>query len=142
MLLRLQRYNFELVYRPGPQMLIADMLSRASSDVTDKHDKSKLYDELAALGDEAADHVASQQTIDMIKRAADGDDQYCLLKQQILAGWPECPDDLPNDLKEFNMFADELAISDGLVSKGHRVVVPLGARQIILDRLHTSHIWN
>jgi hypothetical protein len=57
MLLRLQRYNFELVYRPGPQMLIADTLSRASSDVTDKHDKSKLYDELAALGDEAADDI-------------------------------------------------------------------------------------
>jgi hypothetical protein len=78
----------------------------------------------------------------MIKRAADGDDQYRLLKQQILAGWPECPDDLPDDLKEFNMFADELAISDGLVFKGHRVVVPRGARQFIFGQAtHKSH-WN
>ena len=38
MLLRLQRYDFDLIYRPGPQILIADNLLRACADVTDRPD--------------------------------------------------------------------------------------------------------
>ena len=54
--------------------------------------------------------------------------------------WPESPHDLPDKLKEFAAFADELAFSDGLVFKGLRVVVSRDARHFILERLHSSHI--
>ena len=37
-------------------------------------------------------------------------------------------------------FSDELAECDGLVSKGHRVVVQREARAEILERIHSSHI--
>ena len=39
MLLRLQRYNLEMVYKPGSQMFVADHLSRASLSNVDVDDK-------------------------------------------------------------------------------------------------------
>ena len=88
MLLRLQRYDFDLIHRPGLQMLIVDTISRACTDVTDRLDASSRFcEELAALNNEAADKlklVASHQAIDMIKRAAENDSQYVLLKQQVI----------------------------------------------------------
>ena len=141
-LLRLQRYDFDLIYRPGPQMLIAHTLSLACADVTNRlNASSRFCKELAALGDEAADElkfVASQQTTDMIIRAAENNSRYVLLKQHVMTGWSESPHDLPDDLKELAAFADELAVSDELLFKGQCVVVSRDAH-FILDRLHSNH---
>ena len=84
--------------------------------------------------------VASQATIELVKKAAVVDDQYQLLRHQISIGWPAATADIPNDLREFVSFADELIEVDGLVFKGQRVVVPREARAVILQRNHSSHI--
>lgn len=142
MLIRLQRYDYDIIYRPGSQMLVADALSRACDDATTDA-SSRFSEELAAVEDDAVSDltlVASQQTIDIISKAAQDDEQYCLLKHQTMLGWPDAHEDLPVDLKEYRPFADELSVSQGLVFKGHRVVIPRGARQYILDRIHASHI--
>lgn len=141
MLLRLQKYDFTLKYRPGSQLLIADTLSRAPLD---ERSPTDFRAEIAALADAEQQQtlrmVASKATIDLIKRAAATDDQYQLLRRQIAVGWPDSPTELPPPLREFTTFADELAESDGLVFKGQRVVVPVDARAEILNRVHSSHI--
>jgi len=119
MLLRLQKYNFTLVYKPGSQMLIADTLSRAP--LTERT-PTEFKEELAALANEEQQQelrmVASKATVDLIKRAAATDDQYQLLRRQIAIGWPDNTADLPVALREFTTFADEL------VEVGQRIVVP------------------
>jgi len=55
-------------------------------------------------------------------------------------GWPTSSAEMPPAMKPYASFAVELAISGGLVSKGHRVNAPLPARDDILHRLHSSHI--
>ena len=141
MLLRLQKYDFTLKYRPGSQLLIADTLSRAPLDETTPTD---FTEEIAAIADaeqqQSLRMVASKATIDLIKQAAAHDDQYQLLRRQIAVGWPDSAAELPPPLHEYSTFADELAESDGLVFKGQRVVVPVDARAEILDRIHSSHI--
>jgi len=89
---------------------------------------------------EALQTVASAATIELIKQAAACDDQYQLLRRQIAVGWPDTPTAVPPDIREFTTFVDELSEVDGLVYKGQRVVVPRGAREEILNRLHSSHI--
>jgi len=68
--------------------------------------------------------------------AASGDSEYTQLLRQIAVGWPESPSDLPPNLLAYHTFSEELSSSNGLVFKGHRVVVPLPMRADILDRLH------
>jgi transposase InsO family protein len=141
MLLRLQRYNFTLVYRPGSQMLIADTLSRAPLAGGTPSD---FAEEVAALADaeqqQSLRMVASEATIQFIRSAAASDEQYQLLRRQIASGWPDTAAALPPQLREYITFADELIDSDGLVFKGQRVVLPTEARSEILRRIHSSHI--
>jgi len=78
----------------------------------------------------------------MIKRlmtAAFGDSEYTQLLRQIAVGWPESPNDLLPDLLAYHTFSEELSNSNGLVFKGHCVVVPLPMRADILDLLHAAH---
>lgn len=141
MLLRLQRYNYTIVYRPASNMLVPDALSRAY--LADSA-ATEFPEELAVLADgeqrEALRMVASAATIELIKNAATSDDQYQLLRRQIALGWPASSEDVPNDLREFITFADELVECDGLIFKGQRVLIPREARADILQRIHSSHI--
>jgi len=44
------------------------------------------------------------------------------------------------ELQAYFTFSDVLAVSGDFVFKGHRVVIPVGYREQILARLHSSHI--
>lgn len=142
MFLRLQRYSYDLVWKPGSTMILPDTLSRAYPPT---NTEGTLFDEeLASLStvdtDQAAEvrMVASAETIDRISSAAK-DDEYVRLMKQTAVGWPESPAQLDADLRPYHTFADELSTSCGLVFKGHRLVVPRLARADILDRLHGAH---
>ena len=139
MLLQLQKYSFQLVYVPGSQLIVANTLSRAClpDETTETADA-----DIAALADaeqlDALKMVASPATIELIRSAADADDQYQLLRRQIDIGWHDASS-VPPALNEFKTFSDELAEVDGLVFKGDRVIVPRDARAEILRRVHSSH---
>ena len=74
-------------YIPGSQMLVADALSRAylSGDGS-----TEFNEDVLALADhdqqETLRMVASQATIELMKKAAVDDDQYQLLRHQISIG--------------------------------------------------------
>ena len=144
MLLRLQRYNFELHWVPGRDLILADALSRAVAADTatvssgDDDDIAALSTDAEQMGDLRM--VASQRTVNALRAAAADDPVYQRLKRQIIAGWPDSQDDVTSDLKPYFTFADELAVSGDLVFKGQRVIVPLGYRQAIPERLHSTHI--
>src|SRR6218665_2383164 len=144
MLLRLQRYNYDLIFIPGSQVILADTLSRAYPSSPSDAVGTEFPAEIASLTDEQqmADLtlVASDKTIRSLVAAAESDDDYQQLIKQINSGWPTSSADLPPGVKPFASFADELAVSGGLVFKGHRVVVPFPARDDILRRLRSSHI--
>ena len=146
MLLRLQRYTIDLVYVPGSSMVLADTLSRAypPADTGSKNVGTEFTEEMAALSDneqlQELRMVASQRTIDNIRTAAAEDDEYNRLIEQIHVGWPASSAAVPAELQPYATFADELIVSGGLVFKGNRVVIPHGARDDILQRVHASHI--
>jgi transposase InsO family protein len=150
LLLRLLRYKFDLQFKPGSQMLLADTLSRAflpetasGSAVTSS--SSNLWAELAEMEDVDTDDdeqlrlVASPQLINILRQAATDDDEYRLLRQQVQVGWPNAAA-TPEALKPYETFADELAVYGDFVFKGLRVIVPLAARPEVLKRLHGGHI--
>jgi len=135
MWLRLQRYDFELVFRPSGEMIMADTLSRAFPRCERRHNvpggSRHPVDQMAELK-----MVASANTIAAINAAAQED---AGLIDQIRRGWLETAAGVATCLRPFHTFADELSVSCGLVFKGHRLVVPRQARAAILERLHAAH---
>jgi hypothetical protein len=143
MLLRLQRYSYDLIFTPGSKLILPDTLSRACPPNDGDTSANEFPEELIALIDEQQMDelrmVASQTTIDMIRAAADDDPIYQQLKEQIATGWPTKPDNVAPELRPYVTFADELVECGGFVFKGKRVVIPHGARDNILARVHASH---
>jgi len=98
MWLQLQRYDFDLVFRPSSQMILADTLSRAFPQAGSN--ETEFPEELAALSTVDADQlselrmVASAATVELINRAARDEDEYAGLIQQIKRGWPDSPADV------------------------------------------------
>jgi hypothetical protein len=142
MLLRLQRYSYDLVWKPGSMMILPDTLSRAYPLT---NTEGTLFDEeLASLASVNTEQmaelkmVASAETIGRITSAAK-DDEYVRLMKQIATGWPASSAHLETDLRPYHTFADELSTSCGVVFKGHRIVVPRSARADIPDWLHAAH---
>ena len=144
MLLRLQRYDFELVFLRSHDMVLSDTLSQAYPPAT--VDGMSFPEELAFLSTVEADQsndlkmVASADTIKKISLAAKEDEEYGCLMKEIQTGWPDTVETLPTCLRPYHTFADELTVSCRLVFKGHRFVVPLSVRPYFLERLHSAHI--
>jgi len=142
MLLRLQCYDFSLVYKPGTQIVIVDTLSRAFPE--NSTIQTPFAAEIATLVDaeqvNELEMIASTKTIQLLHVAAEQDDVYQLLRQQIQRGWPERAADVPIKLRQYYTFADELTNNRNFVYKGSCIVVPFGAREEVLDRIHCSHI--
>ena len=144
MLLRLRRYNYELVHLPSSQIVLTDTLSRAYLPA--EGESTLFHEELAAAllsvdADQTSDlkMIASPETIKQITDAVKDDDEYDCLIKQITCGWPDTVAEVPLCIRAYCTFADELSVSCGLVFKGLRIVVPLAMRRYFLDRLHSAH---
>ena len=139
MLLQLQKYTFDLRFKPGKDMVLADTLSRAfiSGDPTD----TNLEEELACAVHLVVENVPiSDARLDEIKQTTKSDATMSTLRATIQDGWPDKMSQVPKEIREFWNFRDELCETDGLILKGGRIVIPPGMRQEILKKLHVSHL--
>ncbi|XP_055507978.1 uncharacterized protein LOC129707187 [Leucoraja erinacea] len=118
MMLQLQRFEFDIVYKKGTEMHVADALSRAplSSCAQHPYEQSDLH----VLN---VNFVPSKQLQTLIEHTAvDSDLQQ--LSAVILRDWPCKPHSLPAAVRPFFLARDELVLRDGIVIKGHKVVIP------------------
>ncbi|XP_061193428.1 uncharacterized protein K02A2.6-like [Saccostrea echinata] len=150
MLLRLQKFDYEIVYKRGLEMYLADTLSRAYLPTVQlqKHDSE---DRVLAITDRPKSEKdvesitmseyanISSDTLKKIKLATSQDEILLKLSKTIKDGWPE-RDELPPDIQFYHTFRDELVSQDGLIFKGDRIVIPLTLKDEILQRVHSSHI--
>nr|KAH0807779.1 hypothetical protein GEV33_015012 [Tenebrio molitor] len=78
-------------------------------------------------------------TIEELKKATREDVVMTNLYNVINDGWPEHTSKVPDTLKTYWKYRDELTTHQGLILKGSKVVVPLELRKEMLKRLHRSH---
>ncbi|CAB3992300.1 Hypothetical predicted protein [Paramuricea clavata] len=89
MLLRLQRYDFTLKYRPGKEMIIADTLSRAYL-TDDDVDSSKMNEELECYVHTVTSRMpVSEERLEQIKKETAIDQTMKTLFSTIRREWPE-----------------------------------------------------
>ena len=130
MLLRLQRYDYAIRYRPGKEMVLADSLSRLP---TQKQGKEIPLDVKVCF----VRH--SGKKLQELKDATQNDDILYRLIRLISNGFPDQHRDVHKDLQPYWSFRDELSVEDGIILKGEQVIIPAILRQEYLNVIHEGH---
>ena len=133
MLVQLQRYpTIKLTYKRGEEMYFADTLSRA-------YLKETLVN-TEVLEISVLDHMISDTQIDRFAVATAKDITLSLLQSVVMAGWPETKEQTPNKIQDYWNIRDEITISQGLLLKGEKIIVPEELRNEIVEKLHSGHL--
>ena len=145
MLLRTQCYSFNIHYRPGSQMIIADALSRMpNTENNNSIDLDVRVDSVDInLSPEDICNIAlinfSTKYQQRLPNETMKDQTLTALKEIVYNGWPASIKELPKHIRPFWPYRDEIAVEAGVLFKGRQVIIPEKMQDDILKLLHQSH---
>ena len=132
MLLRLSKYDIQVVYLGSKSVLLADTLSCLVEQGSAR--------KIPGLDISTAQVLKVEPTqLESLQEDTKADPTLAELTDLILTGWPNSMQDIPEHLHPYWCFRDELTILDGLIMKGNRVVIPTSMRPATLSHLHDAH---
>lgn len=135
-MMRIHQYHVSLHYRPGPEMHIADCISRVGHKVSETPIPG-----LKITVDDVATSNVSILALDEIRDATMEDKTLTGVSEFVMSGWPESTAGIEDDnVRLFHTFREEIGLVDGILMKGTRIIVPESLRKQILDALHYHHL--
>ena len=138
MLLSLQKYNIDLVYLAGKENILADTLSRAHlEETTDDMPEEELTAQVHKLYENAP---ATKSRLKESKGETAKDLGLKKVTKCIIEGWPNSKDNIPNEVKSYWSFGEELSVINGIAFKGERLVIPEVMRKKVLEQLHQARM--
>ena len=145
MLLRIQGYNYRIIYRPGSQMIIADALSRlpdpktrSDVDLDERIDNIDIDIDAEKLCNIALINFGQEKKKSIIEETLN-DPDLATLKEVVINGWPNTIKDLPEKIRSYWSYREEIGVEAGVLFKGRQVIIPDSMRSEILKSLHKSH---
>ncbi|XP_028415850.1 uncharacterized protein K02A2.6-like [Dendronephthya gigantea] len=132
MLLQLQKYDLEFVYKKGKDLFVADTLSRAYIDEKPDEDSNDDFEVMVV-------ESISPTRMEELRKATSSDPIMQKLIQVIRSGWPTKHRGVSTALAPYFAVRDELVVENGIVMKSQRVVVPENLRQSYIKQLHRGH---
>lgn len=126
MRIRLLKYDLHIVYKPGKDLHVADALSRLYlNDFRDNFQEEVELQVCALIGN----NVMITDIYDQIKEATGTDPALQGVSKLIIEGWPENKKSVPTDCQPYYNIKDDLFLSDGLLYKNNRVIIPYSFRK-------------
>ena len=132
MLLRLSKYDIQVMYVGSKSVLLADTLSRLVEQGSTR--------EIPGLDVSIAQVLKMEPTrLESLQEDTKAGPTLAELTDPILTGWHNSMQDIPEHLHTYWCFRDELTILEGLIMNGNRVVIPTSMRSATLNRLYDAH---
>ena len=123
MLLQLQRYSLDVVYRPGEQQVVADTLSRAPlSQTATEWTPDEVVFQLQDIKESEYIPISDQCIAD-VRKAGLQDEEQMALRKVITLGWPSVISHVPEVVRSYWNFRDTMTVQDGIVYKAGQVVI-------------------
>ena len=114
-LLKIHQYRVQILYKPGPEIFIADWLSR-NNHVEGKNKPIKDMDICVDAIQSSVDMLECI-SIEEIQYASFQDNHLQQLKKFIIAGWPHTKDELHTNIRPYWPHRDKLTVIDGVILK-------------------------
>ena len=137
MMLRLQNYHFTVQYKKGKELFVVDTLSRAAlgdgSGMTQEYDVFRVdltqtVTKPCQTGHNESDQRADCETPILNDTEKSGACRLALPKGEV-----------PNEIRAYWDFGDEISVYDGVLFKSHQVKVPGSLRSELLQKIHKAH---
>lgn len=136
MLLQLQQYNYNICYKPGRTMYVADTLSR---DYLNETGTTSFERDLEIVNMVQFLHMTNVRLSEIRKHSYEYESLQVLM-DVILHGWPTKRDDVISLAKLYFDFQDELSVQDGILFRGERAIIPKAICLDMMQRIHSSHL--
>ena len=139
-LIRLQRYDLNVYYVKGKDLVLADMLSRAHVDHKPTDDQQELEHDCDILISSVVSNVnCSVGMMEKLKQATADDQTLSATRQYIENGWPTEQNRCNKFAKVYWADRANLATRDGLILYEDRLVIPKSLQPELLQRIHEGH---
>lgn len=132
MMMQLYRYDFDLVYKKGAELYIADTLSRAPRRDTNNESTTSEYEVMEVS-------QISEPRQEELRKATAEDPAMQKLADTIRRGWPKSESSCPPEIRKFFPFRDELIVDNGVIKKGLKSIIPEPLHKTYAQLLHRGH---
>lgn len=138
MLLQIQKYDIELIYKSGKQLIIADALSRAYiKEQTSENFDNEIQAQVCLIVSELN---VTKEKLNEITSETLKDQELISLKKVILKGWPKNHKKLKDYIRPYAKYKEELTICNDLIFKGSSLLIPYKLRKEMLNKIHYTHL--
>ena len=128
--LRIMPYQMTLQYKPGRNDLNpADYISRHPQTIPTRNNKAEDY--ISFITSKA---VPKSMTLDEIRAATAMDTTLVTVMEAVQTGRWDKP-----ELSSFARFASEISVTDGVVLRGHRIIIPNSLQKRVISIAHQAH---
>jgi hypothetical protein len=140
--MRMMKYYFQVVHVPGKELPVADALSRVPLKVCVVDCK---VDDLAKAVEEHTEGVrnalpASKDGLARVREATLNDPEMQELLHVMKAGWPCQITQVASVVRPFWNSKDMLTEVDGVVLRGHQIVIPRLMQPEMIKLAHQGHL--
>jgi len=135
MIIAIQIFSIDVVYRPGKELAIVDALSRAylQKTLNEKIDEELDVNFLKMM-------PISDNKLELLKEETKADCELQQLLTTVQTGWPENKADVPNLCRPYWNVRDEVSICDGVFLKDEKLIIPKNMCHEMLKIIHASHM--
>ncbi|KAK3795955.1 hypothetical protein RRG08_042949 [Elysia crispata] len=137
--MRLARFNANAVYTSGKNLHAADTLSRQPLRTTTDSATTLQNDITAHVNFISSSWPASDAFLERIKDETAKDERLSIALNYTANGWPDYKEDCQLGARHLYQARSELSISDGLLLKGDRIIIPATLQKEVLGRIHQGH---
>ena len=113
--------------------MVADCLSRLG--VTRDHIKLPR----AMVHSVSVELLTMKNFLDRVQTATQRDHKLHLLAQQVKQGWPKKISEVDDQIQCYWSFREDITITDDILVKGHRIIVPRSMHEYMLSQVHEGH---
>uniref|UniRef100_A0A0E4G8R6 RNA-directed DNA polymerase n=2 Tax=Anopheles gambiae TaxID=7165 RepID=A0A0E4G8R6_ANOGA len=144
MLLNLQRYNLSIKFVSGKENVVADALSRAPDEKDESWDQYKklniykIFEEIENIPQQRYLKITDNR-LKEISEETKKDQTLQTLIQYIQRGWPDEANKVPDSIKIYFGYRNELSVENDLIFRGDRILIPQIIRRKLIDCCHISH---
>lgn len=123
-------YSPTIQYKKGKSMYIADTLSR---DCVNGEEPESTEIEVLSMT------PMSDDAISRFEISTTKDPELMELRKTVEIGWPDEREDVPQIVKKYWNFREEISFIDGLLFKGQKVIIPSEQKLLIMQKVHHGH---